>query len=392
MGTQTLAPLAALAARLDPRSWTFAPRALVTDARCLQGMSWRRVGWLGGVALGFAAFSMLGHVIRDGGMSRPLQDATLEFSGWFVRYFVEFTPVLVAMTVADNLPWTGAPRVVALCIALVLGAQFQWPILCATNPWMESGCEAFPAQLWRSWTELLGDNTAWTIAFSTPIALAYFFRRRDTRTARALHAAELARADVQRRTLAADLQTMQARVEPAFLFDTLGEIGDLLDRDHARGERMLDGLIAYLRATLPDMRASQSTLGREAAIAGAWLSIVALRAGGRVDAAVGVPPSLAHVAFPPMMLLPLLTAVVGGGIASPASTTTLRVDATVAPGRVRVQITGRGPALRDIAGTDAVRGVRERLRALHGGDAALTVDGAAGRHVDALLEVPRETA
>ena len=196
------------------------------------------------------------------------------------------------------------PRALRWCV----GAQFQWPILCSTNPWMESGCERFPGQLWRSWSELLGDNTAWTIAFSTPIALAYFFRRRDTRTAQALHAAELARADVQRMTLAADLQTMQARVEPAFLFDTLGEIGDLLDRDHARGERMLDELIAYLRATLPDMRASRvhaGPRGRDRGLVAVHPRAPRQRTRRR---GVAIPAALEAASFPPMMLLPLLTA------------------------------------------------------------------------------------
>lgn len=392
MHSQTLPPPAVIASRLDPRSWPLPLRALFTDVRWLNGMSWRRVGWLAVVALGFATFSIVGHFIRDGGLSQSLQDLALEFSGWFVRYFVEFAPILVTMTIADNLPWTGAPRVLALVVALVLGAQFQWPILCSTNPWMESGCEAFPGQLLRSWSELLGDNTAWTIAFSTPIALAYFFRRRDTRTARALHAAELARADVQRMTLAADLQTMQARVEPAFLFDTLGDIGDLLERDHARGERILDELIAYLRATLPDMRATESTLGREAAIASSWLSILGLRANGRVDAVVAIPAALEPTSFPPMMLLPMLAAIVDGRAAPAGAFMTLRIEARAETGRVRVRITGRGPAVRDVTDTEVVRRIRERLRISHGDNASLTVDGVAGRHVNLLLELPHETA
>jgi len=381
-----------MASKLDPRAWTFAPRALVTDVRWLNGMSWRRVGWLFGVALGFALFSLVGRFIREGSVSQGFTELALDYAGWFVHYLADFTPVLVTMTIADNLPLTGAARVVALCLALVVGAQFQWPILCATNPSRATACDDFPRQLWRSWTEMLGDNTSATIAFSTPIALAYFFRRRDTRSARALHAAELARADVQRMTLAADLHTMQARVEPAFLFDTLGEIGALLDRDHARGERMLDELIADLRATLPDMRSSQSSLGREAAIADSWLSILELRAKGNIDAAVAIPAGLDAASFPPMMLLPLLAAIVEGGPAAPGSVTTLRIDAGAEAGRLRVRIAGHGPALRDIAGAEVARGIRERLRIVHGDDASLAVAGIAGHHVDVLLEVPHETA
>ena len=52
------------------------------------------------------------------------------------------------------------------------------------------------------------------------------------------------------------LQAMQARVEPQFLFDTLDRIGEIYDRDPAKGQRTIDDLIAYLRTAMPQMNSS----------------------------------------------------------------------------------------------------------------------------------------
>jgi LytS/YehU family sensor histidine kinase len=50
-------------------------------------------------------------------------------------------------------------------------------------------------------------------------------------------------------------------------------IGDLYETDRALADRMLDNLITYLRAALPQMRTTASTLGQELQLAQAYLNI-----------------------------------------------------------------------------------------------------------------------
>jgi hypothetical protein len=47
---------------------------------------------------------------------------------------------------------------------------------------------------------------------------------------------------------------MQARVEPPFLFNTLAQVKRLYEMDATLAQRMLDDLVAYLRAAMPHMR------------------------------------------------------------------------------------------------------------------------------------------
>jgi LytS/YehU family sensor histidine kinase len=88
---------------------------------------------------------------------------------------------------------------------------------------------------------------------------------------------------------------MQARVEPQFLFNTLLQVRDLYRASASRGEQMLDELIAYLRAAMPKMRDTSSTIGQELDLVRAYLGIVSLRLGERlvfeiVDSGIGFVP------------------------------------------------------------------------------------------------------
>ena len=100
----------------------------------------------------------------------------------------------------------------------------------------------------------------------------YTDRRRALAARARMHAAELERARAAKRTLESRLQAMQARVEPQFLFNTLAQVRDLYRADAALGERMLDELIAYLRAAMPKMRDTSSTVGQEIELVRAYLA------------------------------------------------------------------------------------------------------------------------
>jgi hypothetical protein len=391
-----MAPDRAAAIREAPMNVDARPsllRALGAEPRWLSGMSWQRVLWLFGIALGMAMISALSDFVYGVTLEKTrLPDPVLRLLEWFVRYLVCLAPVLVALTVADNLPLRGAWRVAALAAAIVIGAQAQWPILCTLQPAMEGACGAFGSSPWRSWSEMLGANTFSTIILATPLALVYFYRRRDVRIERALRTAEAERAETQRRTLEAQLQAMQARVEPGFLFETLGEVGELFDREPEQGERMLDELIRYLRAALPDMRAPHSTLRREADLARAYLGILRVRACERLAFEVRVPPALDNVSIAPMLLLPLLAAALGATGTSSVGTTSLAIDARAEDERLMVAVTGRGEALRAIGDTPVVREVRDRLRALHGERASLWIDEEAEERITIVLGIPHAPA
>ena len=80
---------------------------------------------------------------------------------------------------------------------------------------------------------------------------------------KAAAAEENAEAEALRRQLVeARLNTMQAQVEPHFLFNTLASIDHLIETDPKRASQMQKNLIALLRATMPTMREAQGPAKR----------------------------------------------------------------------------------------------------------------------------------
>ena len=361
---------------------------VVRDLRMLEGMNWQRIGWLAAIAAGLSLHAIPNAIFVEGaGAYATGSDYVEVFVELLVHYVVGLTPILIALTVADNVRVDGWRRVAVLVVALLAGAQVASALKCLLPIGYE--CVGFASGGWRF--RLFTEDGLWTVVIGGLLALAYFYRRHDLRIAEALHDAELARVDMQRETLAADLQATQARVEPAFLFETLGAIGELYARDPGAGERILDELIRYLRAMLPDLRGSSSTLEREVELARAYVSILDLHAGRRLALDIDVSPDVASVIIAPMIILPLLSAALDPHAGDNEMPTSLRLGARVDGARVRISISGSGPAIRALAGDIVVREMRERLLALYGDRAALTIDAASERQLAAVIEIPHET-
>jgi hypothetical protein len=219
----------------------------------------------------------------------------------------------------------------------------------------------------------------------------YVDRRRSRAAQARLHVAQIERARAARRTLESRLQAMQARVEPQFLLNTLAQVHKLY-RLHARlAERMLDELIAYLRAAMPKMRDTSSTLAQEIELARAYLEIVRIRLGDRLTYAIEVDPAIGEARLPPMMLLPLIDHAIAHGLEpAQAAGASLRVVAEIGGGRLHLVVATSGTGFVLEAVGDSIASIRERLFALYGAEARLELSGGPMQSAQALVEIPFE--
>jgi hypothetical protein len=98
---------------------------------------------------------------------------------------------------------------------------------------------------------------AWMMIFFGGLAAAVeASQRRHARLLAALRAAELQRAGAQQRLAQITLGSLQARVDPAFVFQTLSRLEQLYEADPPGADRLLDELIVFLRKALADIRAA----------------------------------------------------------------------------------------------------------------------------------------
>jgi hypothetical protein len=196
---------------------------------------------------------------------------------------------------------------------------------------------------------------------------------------------------LKRQLAEAQLKMMQAQVEPHFLFNTLASVDYLIETDPGRASKMQKNLIQYLRAALPQMREGSTTLGKELALCRSYLEILKVRMEDRLQFALIVPQGLGSAQFPPMMLQSLVENSIKHGLEPKAEGGSLTISADIANGNLRVSVadTGLGFAVAGQHGTGVgLANVRERLAALYGGRARLSVEANTPPGTIATIEVP----
>lgn len=227
--------------------------------------------------------------------------------------------------------------------------------------------------------------------FFGALGLFLFTTRENLLEARAeLAEARAANELAVRRALETELRLLQAQIEPHFLFNTLGNVVSLVRSDPARAEATLLNLARLLRTSLQRTRSAVGTLGDELELVTAYLEIQQVRMGERLRWTVDVPPGLRTLAFPPMLLQPLVENAVLHGVEPKIEGGTVAISARCAAGMLCVDVTDTGAGLDAIGSSGGIglANVRERLEALYGRSADLDVTGTPDGGVSAALRLP----
>jgi signal transduction histidine kinase len=195
---------------------------------------------------------------------------------------------------------------------------------------------------------------------------------------------EQLRRDAERDRLARELsesklRLLRAQIEPHFLFNTLGAVQQLARHGAPRAAELTANLIAFLRASLGDMRSDQVSLSAEFGLVESYLKVMQARLGERLRFSLALPPALEQVRVPSMILLTLAENAVkhgiepalrGGGIAVAAD-----VDGAVLRLCVRDSGVGMSVASGNGAGSGmGLQNIRDRLRLAYGEAAALALE------------------
>jgi signal transduction histidine kinase len=289
---------------------------------------------------------------------------------------------MVLFTVAGNLRQDRVPREVMQMLAVVAGSVL--------------GTIAAGIVKGRSFSTMFTERLSGVaismglgIGFGCVVVAAVILREKTARDQARIHRAESERIRLEKNILEARLQVMQAQVEPHFLFNTLANVQHLVETDPSAASRMLDSLIHYLRAALPQMREGATNLGRELDMARAFLEIQRFRMGSRLDFAIHVPEELKARAFPPMMLISLVENAVKHGVDPCCECGSITIRAVEDEGRLRVSVTDTGEGIVPKKGGGVgLSNIRERLKALYGSSARLVLEENAPRGVMAAIEVP----
>lgn len=184
----------------------------------------------------------------------------------------------------------------------------------------------------------------------------------------------------------AQVEALQARIRPHFLFNSMNTIASLIRRDAATAERAIEDLADLFRAALGAER-GESNLAEELALVRRYLAIEQLRLGDRLQVRWELDPILPRdLAMPRLLLQPLAENAVLHGVARLAEGgevhIAVRADRAAQGGMLRVSL--RNPAPPPSRERDGQRAghaqvsVAQRLAYRYGSRAGMTAAYDAG--------------
>jgi LytS/YehU family sensor histidine kinase len=207
----------------------------------------------------------------------------------------------------------------------------------------------------------------------------------------ALRTKERDEADARRLAAEAQLASIESRVQPHFLFNTLNSIAALVHDDPEGAERMTGQLASLLRSALDSTATPLVPLEEELRVVRAYLDIERVRFGDRLRYTVDLGDGTATALVPRMGLQTLVENSVKYSVSPRRQGGAIHVKAMADSGRVRVSVEDDGPGF-DPALRPAGHGL-----ALLDARLAMVFDGRASMHVESrsgftaiTLDVPRE--
>ncbi|MFJ9452500.1 MULTISPECIES: sensor histidine kinase [unclassified Herbaspirillum] len=185
---------------------------------------------------------------------------------------------------------------------------------------------------------------------------------------------------IEKQALQAQLQMLQAQIEPHMLFNTLATLQTLISSEPIRAQQMLDQLIHYLRATLSTSRSEQTSLGQEFDLIKAYLGLMSLRMGLRLTYTLQLPDELRRQRIAPMLLQPLVENAIRHGLEPKIDGGDCTVSVTKHQELLIISVFDTGRGLNSTASYNrpdsthlGLENIRARLAVLYGPEAELTL-------------------
>jgi sensor histidine kinase YesM len=228
------------------------------------------------------------------------------------------------------------------------------------------------------WPEYLS-----TLRVATPLALVFglgafvhaSLRSRVALMEEKLHEQQLTEERTRKLAAEARLRSLEARVHPHFLFNTLNSISSLIPVNPEDAEQLVGRLAVLLRASLDSGRQPLIPLRQELKMVESYMAIEKARLGDKLRSAVALPAEAEESRVPPMSVQSLVENAVKHGIMATGDGGDVYVEAIPEGSRLRIEVRDTGPGF-DLTAVRAGHGLDnlvERLQALFGDAAGLRV-------------------
>jgi sensor histidine kinase YesM len=232
-----------------------------------------------------------------------------------------------------------------------------------------------------AWQFLMG---VWLYGLVAGVSYAIQIRRRANESERRALRAEAA-------LVAARLEALRSRLNPHFLFNALHTVGALVREDTARAENAVEKLGDILRHTLRDEPGETVSFREEWDFTERYLEFEQLRYGQRLTVSRDIDPRSYACSAPSFALQTLVENAVRHSIANRVEGGRVEITTRVDEGTflLRVRDDGTGPkASSEGRPGYGLRALEERLEAVYGDAAVMTINTGAAPGYEVSIQLP----
>jgi len=238
-----------------------------------------------------------------------------------------------------------------------------------------------PTQSFTAWyAESARVAVYFTVIFGLSGTFAEQLRARLASTTVALRTKERDEAEARRLAAEAQLASLESRVDPHFLFNTLNSIAALVRDNPAGAERVIEQFASLMRSSL-DRRASLVRLDEELALVRSYLEIERVRFGDRLRFCVQAADGSGSGLVPRMSLQTLAENAVKYAVSPSREGATIKVSAALEGARLCLAVEDNGPGFDSTQLPDGhgLQLLKSRLAMTFGDRASLTTESHPGR-------------
>ena len=273
-----------------------------------------------------------------------------------------------------------APAFLFAFVMLAMAGSLPATLLFVAFGWIE------PSELWTAYRQGVLVAIAFTVVIGSIVVAFEIVRHRLDAATIELRNRQLAEERARKLATEARLTSLQSRVHPHFLFNTLNSISALIREDPGAAERTVERLAALLREGLDMDRNRLVPLHRELRVVENYLEIERTRYGGRLRYHIDVPSLLLELEVPPFCLQTLVENSVKHVVSARREGAEIWVTGHGESGRAVLEVVDDGPGFdrASFAPGHGLDNLQDRLTALFDGAGHLQTERRDGRAVVSL--------
>ncbi|MEM8527473.1 MAG: histidine kinase [Bacteroidota bacterium] len=186
----------------------------------------------------------------------------------------------------------------------------------------------------------------------------------------------------------AQLNQLNAQLNPHFLFNALNSIKALTLENPTAARKAIDLLSSILRASLENTNHQTIPLKEEIERTEAYLKLEQIRFEERLQYEWNIAEDLWHIAIPPLSLFNLVENAIKHGISQSKQGGIIKISGVVEQNTLKLSVINTGQLQIILSDGLGLRNIEERLQLVYGNAAKFILQSTDNQEVIAILEIP----